>query len=91
MTSWWLIKLIRLPDWSCRLVEREKIDHILFPIAGGFAELEGSMMNGRTNTGIEKAKLSREKSGRKRVSINSETAYKSERIKNFLTYTKAID
>ena len=75
MTSWWLIKLIRLPDWSCRLVEREKIDHILFPIARVFAELECSMIHGRTYTGIEKAKLSREKSGRKRVSINSETAY----------------
>ena len=49
------------------------------------------MITGRTNTGIEKAKLSREKSGRKRVSINSETAYKSERIKNSLTYTKVID
>ena len=80
-----------MPYWCCRLVEREKKDHILFPIAGVFAELECSMINGRTNTGIEKAKLSREKSGRKRVSINSETAYKSERIKNSLTYTKVID
>ena len=64
------------------MLKEKKIDHILFPIAGVFAELECSMINGRTNTGIEKAKLSREKSGRKRVSINSETAYKSERIKN---------
>ena len=46
------------------------------------------MINARTKGGIEKAKLSGEKSGRKRVSINSKTAFKSER-KNFSKHTKS--
>ena len=49
-----------MPDCSCRIVERERIDHIFFPIAGVFAEWEYSMKNARTNAGIERAKLSRE-------------------------------
>ena len=51
---------------------KEKKDHIFFPTAGVFAELECSMINGRTRAGIEKAKLNWEKSGRMRVIINSE-------------------
>ena len=51
---------------------KKKKDHIFFPVAGVFAEMECSMINARTKAGIEKAKLNCKKSGRKRVIINSE-------------------
>ena len=63
-----------------------------FQIAGVFAELERGMINSRTKSGIEKAKLGSIRFGKPLVgSANKKTADKAERIKIFLKADKSYN
>lgn len=62
-----------------------------FQIAGVFAELERGMINARTKAGIERAKQSGVKFGRRPGSINKKTIAKLERVKIFLHAGKSYD
>ena len=96
-----LIEIIeKLNERSVDLISLDSGDRVdttspmgkaFFQIAGVFAELERSMINSRTKVGIEKARASGVKFGRKKGSRNETTSDKLEKIAIYLQAKKSYD
>ena len=89
-----------LKDKKVDLVSLDSLDKVdttspmgkaFFQIAGVFAELERGMINARTKSGIEKAKLDGVKFGRTKGSTNKNTTAKLEKIRIYLGAGKSYD
>jgi DNA invertase Pin-like site-specific DNA recombinase len=79
-------------DSGDRVDTTSPMGRAFFQIAGVFAELERGMINSRTKSGIEKAKLGSIRFGKPLVgSANKKTADKAERIKIFLKADKSYN